>query len=87
MSDKEYREIEAVHERDLPNLLSKFGVFEKFRAGEMKCKFCKEQVTSANIHSVLPEAGAVHFICDKPDCIINFSEYIVEKNKGSTNDS
>jgi len=79
--DKETKEINAVHERDLDNLLQRLGVKEKFDEGAFKCKFCKEVITKTNLYSILPESGAINFICDKAACVIAFTEYTAEKNK------
>lgn len=81
--DKENREINTVHERDLENLLKRLGVKEKFDAGEFVCKFCNEAITKENLYSILPESGGINFICDKPACVIAFTEYTAEKNKNN----
>ncbi|OGY38651.1 MAG: hypothetical protein A2418_02895 [Candidatus Brennerbacteria bacterium RIFOXYC1_FULL_41_11] len=79
--DRENKEINAVHERDLDNLLQRLGVKDKFDAGEFLCKFCKEAVTKENLYSILPESGGINFVCDKPACVIAFTEYTAEKEK------
>ena len=79
--DKENKEINAVHERDLDNLLQRFGVKERFDSGEFICKFCQEAITKGNLYSILPESGSINFVCDKPMCVISFTEYTVEANK------
>ena len=81
MTNKENKEINAVHERDLDNLLQRLGVKEKFENGDFKCKFCEETITKQNLHSILPESGGINFICDKPACVIAFTEYTAEKSK------
>jgi hypothetical protein len=79
--DRENKEINTVHERDLENLLKRLGVKEKFDAGEFMCKFCKEAITKENLYSILPESGGINFICDKPVCVVAFTEYTAEKSK------
>jgi hypothetical protein len=79
--DRENKEINAVHERDLDNLLQKIGIKEKFEGGAFKCKFCNETITKQNLNSILLESGGINFICDKPACIITFAEYTAEKSK------
>lgn len=75
------KQLNAVHERDLGTLLKRFGVQEKFNEGILSCKFCKISVTKENIYSVLPEAGMVNLICDKPDCVTQLLGYLEEKNR------
>lgn len=79
--EKDIRQMNTVHERDLNNLLEKLGVKEKFEHNELQCKFCKQIVNKTNIYSILPESGAVNLICDKPECISSFFEYLDEKKK------
>lgn len=82
--DRENKEINAVHERDLDNLLQRLGVKEKFESGVFKCKFCNEVITKQNLYSILPESGGINFICDKPACVIAFTEYTAEKSKNKS---
>jgi len=83
--NKEYKEINAVHERDLNNLLTRLGVKEEFDSGKLNCKFCKKNINHENLYSILPESGGINFICDTPECIILFIEYTTEKNKNKLN--
>jgi len=79
--ERETKEISAIHERDLDKLLQRIGAKEKIDAGEVYCKYCKETVTNENLYSILPESGGINFVCDKPVCIVAFTEYAAEKNK------
>ena len=79
--DRENKEINAVHERDLDNLLQRLGIKKKFESEVFKCKFCNEAITKQNLYSILPESGGINFICDKPACVITFTEYTAEKSK------
>jgi hypothetical protein len=78
------KQLTAVHERDLATLLKKFGIWDQFDKGGLHCKFCKEVVAKDNVYSVLPEAGMVNLICDKPDCITQLIAYLGEKHKTKT---
>ena len=84
-TENENKEVQAVHERDLENLLNKLSLKDSFNAGVIKCKFCKNIITKENLYSLLSESGAVNFICDKPQCISNFMVHIENKKSGSTN--
>ncbi len=79
--EQDNKQVNAVHERDLDNLLTRFGVKEKFDAGQIRCKFCDVVVSKENIHSVLPESGEVSIICDKPECIAALLEHLEEKKR------
>jgi len=80
--DKDKKEMKAVHLRDLSNLLTKIEKKDDFDNGKIKCKFCKNTVTKENIYSLLNESGAIHFICDKAECISEFMTHL-EKKKGN----
>jgi hypothetical protein len=78
------KEVNAVHERDLDNLLEKIGIKEKFDKNEILCKFCKESVNRNNVYSIFPESGMFNFICANPICINEFLKYSAEKRKTKT---
>ena len=77
--DKEYREIRAVHERDLNNVFEKLGIKIQFEKGEFKCKFCKQKITHLNLYSIFPESGNINFVCDVSACVVAFAKYNAEK--------
>jgi len=79
--EKETKQLKAVHQRDLDNLLGRFGIKEKFQRGELVCKFCKDTINRENIYAFLPESGMVNIICDKAECISFFLEYLDQKLK------
>ena len=74
--------IKAVHDSDLLNLLKSLGIYSKFLAGKCKCKFCENQITFENLHSIFPEGGDIKFTCDRPECIRSLMEKIEKKNYG-----
>lgn len=82
--DNENKQLNAVYEKDLDNLLRKMGIKEDFDAGKIKCKFCKETISKENLHSILPQASAFNLICDKPECVIALAEYLDERKKVKT---
>ncbi|KKS41646.1 MAG: hypothetical protein UV05_C0052G0004 [candidate division CPR1 bacterium GW2011_GWA2_42_17] len=79
--DNYSKKINAVHERDLANLLEKLGIRERFEKGKVLCKFCGTPVTIENIHSFLRESAMVNMICAKPECINLLADYMDEKKK------
>jgi hypothetical protein len=61
--------LQLVHDNELETLLASLGLEEKINESKLKCKFCKEAVTSESIHSIFPEAGSIKVVCDKVECI------------------
>jgi len=74
--ENENKEIQAVHERDLDNLLNKLSLKDSFNAGKIKCKFCKNIITKENLYSLISESSMVNFVCDTPQCIADFMAHI-----------
>ena len=79
------KEMKAVHERDLDNLLDKLSLRDEFHAGNVKCKFCKDVIARDNIYSLIRESGSVNFICDKPRCISEFMLHMENKKQNLQN--
>lgn len=81
MEDENKEQINTVHENDLRSVLLKLGLKEKIEKKEIKCKFCKTEISLENIYSFLPESGSVNIICDNPNCITELMKYLSEKDK------
>lgn len=78
--------LNAIHERDIDDLLKKMKIKDDFDNGKIKCKFCGIIVNKNNIYSLFPESGDVKLVCDKPECINQMLIYIEEKKKNKVND-
>lgn len=61
--------VHAVHDNDLEKVLSRLGLFNKFKNGELSCKFCHEGISIKNLHSFFPQSGSVKFACDDGECV------------------
>jgi len=61
--------LRAVHDDDLEELLQSLGLLHDFRAGKLRCKFCKRIITWDNLHSLFPDSGAVKTVCNDIECI------------------
>ncbi len=72
--------LSAVHDDDLVGLLQSLGVLHDIEAGNIKCKFCKDQINLDSLQALLPDSGSVSFVCKKPDCVRLFINYMEEKN-------
>lgn len=78
--EKRAREtVSAVHDYKFEGFLKQLGVYEDVISGKCKCKFCLSPVSYDHIASVFAESGDIKFVCDKPECIAKFSEYLGEK--------
>ena len=78
---REYRSINAVHENDLEGLLDKVGLLEDFRAGKLKCKFCKDPVDNENIYSIIKDSDTYKAVCSKATCVSALMEFLEAKRK------
>jgi hypothetical protein len=72
--------IKAVHDDDLPKLLEKLELLNKFNAGKLNCAFCDDVITKDNLHSIFADSGALKFACSKPACVTALIEKL-EKRK------
>jgi hypothetical protein len=70
--------ITAVHDKDLLELIDKFGLTEKLNNGLLKCKFTETIITFDNLYSIFPESNNIRIVCDQPEAIKLFAEYINE---------
>lgn len=73
MSEEKVR---AVHDQDLEKILEGLGILNKFKHGEIKCKFCSSTITSNNLHSFFPQSGAIKFVCDGHNCVRELSKLL-----------
>ena len=70
--------INAIHDNDLLELIDKFGLTEKLNNGMLKCKFTDSVITYENLYSIFPESNNIRIVCDNPEAIKLFAEYINE---------
>lgn len=61
--------VRAVHDEDLEKILEGLGVLNKFKNGELKCKFCNTIINFSNLHSIFPQSGSIKLVCDNSDCV------------------
>ena len=70
--------LNAVHDTDLIRLLEKLGLFDKLNNQQLKCKFTGTTITFDNLYSIFPESGNIKVVCDLPEAIKQFSDYVNE---------
>lgn len=68
--------IQAVHDEDLEKVLEGLGILNKFKRGELKCKFCNTTITFGNLHSIFPQSGAIKIVCDNSGCVRELHELL-----------
>ena len=72
--NKVKKNIEAIHEHDLEELLKNLGFSEKFKQGNIKCKFCQNIIKKDNIGAIYVLKKEILFSCSKMECLTNLSE-------------
>lgn len=81
MKEKRAKEaVNAVHDDKFEDFLRKLDVYNDVVNGGKKCKFCGETINYDHISTVFAESGNIKFVCEKPECIAKFSEYLADKN-------
>lgn len=66
---KPKKEIEAIHQHDIDELLKNLGLFEEFKNGNIKCQFCQDVIQENNFGAILPLKEDILFSCSKLECI------------------
>ncbi len=72
------KELKAIHNDELIELLIKLKLLEKLHNGKLKCKFTNTVITIDNLHSIFPESGSIKIVCNLPEAIKKLSEYVNE---------
>lgn len=72
------KELKAIHNDELIELLNKLELLDKLKKGKLKCKFTDTVITVENLHSIFPESGSIKLVCNSPEAIKNLSEYVNE---------
>jgi len=72
---KEKDTIEALHKKDLKELLLNFGLFDEFQKAKIKCKFCSNIINTNNICAIIINEGNLNFICNHDDCFDKLTNY------------
>lgn len=83
MTQKNKIKLKAVHDNDLIGLLESLGLYGKFKAGELKCSFCKDIITFENLHSFFPDSGSIKQTCSKPECVKSLMAKLEDKQYGN----
>lgn len=76
-----YEKLNAVHLDDLERLLIGCGIYDDYKSGLVKCKFCKKVITKDNIYSLFRDSGSYKLICDNSECVKSLLELINDRKK------
>ena len=72
------RSLSAVHDEDLLKLLTNLNLINKLENNLLKCKFTGTIITFDNLYSIFPESGDIKLVCDTPEAIKLFTDYVQE---------
>ena len=75
----EFVKINAVHDKDLLNLLQQLNVMDKVNNNEFVCESCQTTLNFENIGAIYIEKDQVKMCCDLVDCISFLNK---NKNEG-----
>jgi len=63
------KELLAIGDSDLRELLASLGLADSMARGELLCKYCRDAVTEGSLAAIFPEGGTIKVICHKPKCL------------------
>jgi hypothetical protein len=78
MTSFKVHEIDAVHERNLVELLQSMGLLEHLENGKISCRFCGRKITMKNLGCIFPSGNEIVFCCDDMKCF----EQVLNESKG-----
>lgn len=68
MFGKTRKELKAIHEEDLEDILKKLEQYDDFTNNKISCEVCKDVVNLQNIGSAKVKNGKLIFTCKKIPC-------------------
>jgi hypothetical protein len=64
----------AVCDEDIEGWLASLGILDRVKDGKMQCFICKGEINISNIQIVSRVKGEIVLVCDKAECICNFTK-------------
>lgn len=61
-------EINAVHEKELPEMLESLGLLDSVKKGLVTCNFCLKKITLENFNCIYPKNNEVIICCGDVNC-------------------
>jgi len=69
----------AVYDDDLEAVLKGLGIHGDFIHKRLRCAFCGDTITWDNLHSIIPDSGAVKCSCSRPTCVTSLLAWMDER--------
>lgn len=73
------KDIKAVHDEDLEQVLKDLNILNDIKRGKKKCKFCGCIINMDNLQTLFPESGDIKLTCDKVTCLKKLYKFLEEK--------
>jgi hypothetical protein len=64
--------LDAIHEKELKDVLIKLELLDAIENGEMNCFICEKTVRLNNIGIIFVQDGEFKFLCDSKNCYWEF---------------
>ena len=79
---KKKESIDVLHVRDLNALLEEYGLYEKFEANKLLCRYCNIPVSMNNIYGIFINDKSVEFLCERELC---YENYLLKREEDEEN--
>jgi len=64
----------AVNDDNLEKWFDSLGILDKLKGEQGQCFVCKEKINIDRIQMVSRVKGDIVIVCDKPECMYNFTQ-------------
>ncbi|MDO9529195.1 MAG: hypothetical protein Q7J27_08545 [Syntrophales bacterium] len=61
---------QAVHSSELESFLTRLGLFDRFKAGDIKCHSCGDVIAADNFKALTRKGNQLLFSCNKENCLL-----------------
>lgn len=61
---------QAIHAAELNSFLSRLGVLESLKSGELTCEGCGTVITLDNFRALSRQEGNLVFLCSNEECLL-----------------
>lgn len=72
--------IPAIHDKDLENILSAYGLYDDLIKKNLNCFNCNEIIDTENLTGFVVEEDYLNVICNNPDCLAHATSKNHESN-------
>ncbi len=71
---KPKKNLQAVHFRDIDELLKSLELLDEFNDEKLKCHFCENIVSKNNFGAVFPREETILLACSKLECLTQIEQ-------------